>query len=147
VVAERVGIGRVAVADIEAGRRRLCVQEAVRLAQALRVSLAELLDMPCGDAVSPQIRRLVAGLDERQVEQLAVFAEFLRWRGGRGGETQARAGEPGVRGGARMPRLMSVSMTEDAVRRRQDGHAPQGLVLPAAGRADHVVPQGYGPPW
>lgn len=83
-VADAARIGRVAVADAEAGRRRVAVDEGVRLARVLGVQLAELLDMPAGDAQPDAVRHLIIGLTEAQVALLAEFAQFLLWRRARG---------------------------------------------------------------
>lgn len=90
-VANAVGIGRVAVAEIEAGRRRVAVDEAVRLARTLGSRLDELLGLPAGDAAPDAVRHLVIGLTDDQVALLTEFAEFLLWRQAGAQETRCHA--------------------------------------------------------
>ena len=79
LVAERTGLPRSAISDIERGLRKVDSLELKRMANVYGVSASSLLDnepSPPGDTVSTLLR--IAGqLTERDQEELVRFASFL----------------------------------------------------------------------
>lgn len=81
-VSSRVGINRPGISEIENGRRRVDSLELRRFALLYGRSADELLGTVPGPEGGEAIARdLVAGLDDGQLADLALFAEFLRLRG------------------------------------------------------------------
>jgi len=82
-VAQALGLSRPAVTNIESGSRRVEAVELDKLATLYRQSLSFLLtgEEPVGTAPTPQVAflaRALKGLSEKDVEEVARFAAFLK---------------------------------------------------------------------
>jgi transcriptional regulator with XRE-family HTH domain len=92
--ADAVGISRVAVAEIEAGRRKVSSIELNEFAQAYGRPIEFLLGTKPGDAVagSPvmnHLARTAKNLTHEDQQQLLRFAEYLRFESRKRRETGA----------------------------------------------------------
>ncbi|SEP53587.1 helix-turn-helix domain-containing protein [Amycolatopsis saalfeldensis] len=93
-VADASGIDRVALANVELGRRRINVLELRHLARTLSTTMAVLLDHPDRDAVpATAVTRLVVGLTPAQIGHLTTYAQFLLWLHNRAEPAEIELGE------------------------------------------------------
>lgn len=76
-LAARTAIPRHTIAAIELSARRVDVLELTQLAQVLGTPIVELLGISPPD--DTRLWQLIAGLDDTQITQLALYAEYLRW--------------------------------------------------------------------
>lgn len=77
-VADYLGIGRSAVADIEAGRRKVSAEELDDLSKLFLVSVDELLHGRAAAAPSQVFARCFDQLDEEDQREILNLMEFKR---------------------------------------------------------------------
>ena len=80
-VAQRIGVPRSALSDIERNRRRVSTDEAVALANLYGCSVERLVTGASStDTKVNALARVTDGLTDDDVAEVARFAEFLRTR-------------------------------------------------------------------